>query len=1076
MKRQLKGRRTDRAHQGQELTGSDVIRSLEEQERKGITVASASKDTINKLVSNFVVDQDTRINQNTNTYRGNPRRGATGEAVAADLWHGQYATNFAQIQNAGTPVNIKSAAKITALLNEYEANLLLSDEQFKKINSENNKFITSKVFEKLEADIKSGTITLTEAEKKLLDEMKALDSQFNTATRQADKSKSGMATGRTQERFAVYSGTSDPRLSSYTKISSQETASMALAIEANYAQEKQNLIEASASMGKQSALAIIDGIKTGVARTMNEISRSASNSKETTQAAANIANGAVDELNNPKYVKEAQAGGAQIAQAEIKGVQQELPAAMAVGTQLGAAEIAGAGGGSTIVGSLGGKTSNLWSKLKGNSWLGKKAIASGKPIEEVGNGFGFKSGMGMMMGSMALSGMPNKIGGADISGAKGIASSALSVGSMVSMIPGLNLFTPEIMGAVAALSAFSWLTKKASADKAKFEADVKSTYSNLEKTPDKFIEKIQEQITLSDTQGKKYKDLSVYGKVYGDTILKAMDAVGSGKLKGQELSNALALVSSKTANSTTQLKLLKAAAQAAGDTTMSTLISELEKVGIKGTLAMSTISTLMKMKADGIDPLNFISTYGASGVTDKKAIGEAYDTAIKSVQDSIVAAKKSISAGDTANAQQTALKDKIKNEELIKKNLNDQLKTMQDQAKVIQQQNDYLNKQTDLTNQIKQAEITGNYIQAAQLRSVKQQETAKYAQQNAIDAKQGQVDSQQAVVDALNAQLQALQDAANATTQTAANTANLKSLQDQLNNLIVDKKAAMGAPDGTPEHPINVQVSNVDKKDLKGGPTAITPGISSHIVSGADLEKAGVSKTGATRLNPYGGTYTGQTITYQGKKYKVLNQIPYTDQWNLQPITKADGGHISGPGSSTSDSIPAYLSNGEYVIRASSVAKYGRGTFDALNAGHYSGGGMALNPLSMIMGLASQSFGKFGNSFINNFSEAQGSAPLFRLLTGKKETNWDYLGAASLMAGPELGLASKLLEGGDLSQFAMEKAQANGIMGGATTVNLTVNATGVTDPKVITQMAHDGVLNALKVSGAKVNKGNMVRH
>ncbi|WP_327378016.1 phage tail tape measure protein [Streptomyces sp. NBC_01216] len=44
------------------------------------------------------------------------------------------------------------------------------------------------------------------------------------------------------------------------------------------------------------------------------------------------------------------------------------------------------------------------------------------------------------------------------------------------------------------------------------------------------------------------------------------------------------------------------------------------------------------------------------------------------------------------------------------------------------------------------------------------------------------------------------------------------------------------------------------------------------------------------------------------------------------------GGMVQGPGSSTSDSIPAMLSNGEYVIRAAAVRKYGLGLLDGLNA------------------------------------------------------------------------------------------------------------------------------------------------
>ena len=54
---------------------------------------------------------------------------------------------------------------------------------------------------------------------------------------------------------------------------------------------------------------------------------------------------------------------------------------------------------------------------------------------------------------------------------------------------------------------------------------------------------------------------------------------------------------------------------------------------------------------------------------------------------------------------------------------------------------------------------------------------------------------------------------------------------------------------------------------------------------------------------------------------------------------KAAGGYITGPGTGTSDSIPAYLSNGEYVIRAAAVRRYGVDTFDRLNAMGYAKGG-----------------------------------------------------------------------------------------------------------------------------------------
>jgi hypothetical protein len=54
----------------------------------------------------------------------------------------------------------------------------------------------------------------------------------------------------------------------------------------------------------------------------------------------------------------------------------------------------------------------------------------------------------------------------------------------------------------------------------------------------------------------------------------------------------------------------------------------------------------------------------------------------------------------------------------------------------------------------------------------------------------------------------------------------------------------------------------------------------------------------------------------------------------------ATGGYVRGPGTPTSDSIPAWLSNGEYVINAASVQKYGLGLLHMINAGKYALGGL----------------------------------------------------------------------------------------------------------------------------------------
>lgn len=54
-----------------------------------------------------------------------------------------------------------------------------------------------------------------------------------------------------------------------------------------------------------------------------------------------------------------------------------------------------------------------------------------------------------------------------------------------------------------------------------------------------------------------------------------------------------------------------------------------------------------------------------------------------------------------------------------------------------------------------------------------------------------------------------------------------------------------------------------------------------------------------------------------------------------QVVTAATGGHIRGPGTATSDSIPAWLSDNEFVMKAKAVRKYGVGLMHAINSGRF---------------------------------------------------------------------------------------------------------------------------------------------
>jgi hypothetical protein len=94
-------------------------------------------------------------------------------------------------------------------------------------------------------------------------------------------------------------------------------------------------------------------------------------------------------------------------------------------------------------------------------------------------------------------------------------------------------------------------------------------------------------------------------------------------------------------------------------------------------------------------------------------------------------------------------------------------------------------------------------------------------------------------------------------------------------------------------------------------------------------------------------------FSWNGKEYISNDSGTEVYSWDDQKKTKgarvkyangglaknfAPGGGVYGPGTGTSDSIPAMLSNGEYVIRAQSVQAIGVPMLDKINK--LAGGGM----------------------------------------------------------------------------------------------------------------------------------------
>ena len=144
-------------------------------------------------------------------------------------------------------------------------------------------------------------------------------------------------------------------------------------------------------------------------------------------------------------------------------------------------------------------------------------------------------------------------------------------------------------------------------------------------------------------------------------------------------------------------------------------------------------------------------------------------------------------------------------------------------------------------------------------------------------------------------------------------------------------------------------VSNVNSNST----TAVSSGGSSVAGGGATVTSGGsysgnfvTNFFGSQFMQTLGSLFSAYTLVTGDTKERLLSMIYLQLQLILQTVSSinakvglggfATGGYISGRGTGTSDSIPAMLSNGEFVIKASSVKKYGTNFLNAVNSGSFS--------------------------------------------------------------------------------------------------------------------------------------------
>jgi hypothetical protein len=127
----------------------------------------------------------------------------------------------------------------------------------------------------------------------------------------------------------------------------------------------------------------------------------------------------------------------------------------------------------------------------------------------------------------------------------------------------------------------------------------------------------------------------------------------------------------------------------------------------------------------------------------------------------------------------------------------------------------------------------------------------------------------------------------------------------------------------------------------KADPFTVAPvGASSKgrsLISAANLNKDGtLTARGITDVIITNKLKKGQYFNYAGKTYQVdygdgAMTKPFSTIDDAHVVTRASGGAIFGSGTATSDSIPAMLSHGEYVVNAASASKFGYTNLDQIN-------------------------------------------------------------------------------------------------------------------------------------------------
>lgn len=355
-------------------------------------------------------------------------------------------------------------------------------------------------------------------------------------------------------------------------------------------------------------------------------------------------------------------------------------------------------------------------------------------------------------------------------------------------------------------------------------------------------------------------------------------------------------------------------------------------------------SAVTKAYNEQVTSLNDMSTIASKSVTDMSTVSNSLGAALKSLRGDSDEAVKILRAQAVATLQSALATARAGGSLSGFTGLDDALDTVSsNNTDLYSSMEDFARDQGRTAGVIAELEaINGKQLTSAE-QTVKTLQDQLDQAKDAYDAQMTQYDSQlafaQAQMDALNGvdtSVMSVTAAVNA--MNAAVVAAIASISGKSNatnaGVLIDSiyKDVLGRD-------ADAAGKQYWQDQLTGG-SLNNGNIVGAITNAAAIEAA--YKAAGIALNDGASYWAGQLSSGALTAAQLQEAVRNAAIANGSISGYATGGLISGPGTGTSDSIMARLSNGEYVMSADSVRMFGTGLLDQMNAGNtpaFAGGG-----------------------------------------------------------------------------------------------------------------------------------------